>query len=62
MLAGRGTTGFVVWLGQHESDWLTDHAPQLVRLKVASAGRLQRVVAAAPQSVRDRMAATLATP
>jgi len=62
LLAGRGTTLFVLWMGQHESDWLTDHAAQLVRLQVASRGRLQRAVAAAPQSTQDRMAAILAVP
>ena len=62
LLTGRGTTAFVVWMGQHEPAWLADHAAQLVQLKVASAGRLQRVIATAPEALKDRMAAALATP
>ena len=62
LLAGRGTTGFVLWTGGHDPDWIADHAATLVAKQVASAGRLRRVIASAPDAVQQKLEQALSVP
>ena len=59
LLAGRGTTGFVLWAGAREPAWLAQNAANLLAKNVASAGRLRRVVAHAPEAIRQEMERSL---